>query len=575
MEVSISSSSSSRVPRNTDNLDVESILSVTVPETTSSNDLTEFIGDSLDSIESDLTATLKCDDGYWSSGDWTCDLNMCTCPNGNATNGLQGCENDGDTQCQSCDTDQGFYLNTSTLTCETKVCICANGESATGNDCPEHDSFKCTDPCDSGFQLEIFDICTCQVPDDVTVFDKEYTYCTCENGTTSYGAVYSPLFGHVHACVDTDECELGIDNCDVKATCVNTLGGFTCDCNQGFYGNGTDCNAIVDTGADCEPGYFSTESDPVCKKFFEVDCKKDGTVEINVYMSYVNNLLMYPYNQTESLIEIGFLDPDCASGYTEVIYGTDLVYSFNLGLSDCGFRVSRDPQGYDYFDNALFLTSPHFTEQAKITTKANYTMFRFQCLYNTTEFVDSTPEDIISHGVDLSINDTGHFQLEMNSFSDSSFSSKLTSETELSENDTVYVKIQSSASITDLSRELVIESCFMNDRENKFNRTDVELIRYFCIDADHIEFVVEDEQDRSSVSFKFQPFLIDGNFEQIELSCSLHFKQAGIDDVDCSQDSPSRRKRSAKYELLPSVYQGTINDNFRLQHGPIKRQLKP
>ena len=40
---------------------------------------------------------------------------------------------------------------------------------------------------------------------------------------------------------DTDECSLMHDNCSSNATCRNTVGGFSCSCNQGFVGNGTLC----------------------------------------------------------------------------------------------------------------------------------------------------------------------------------------------------------------------------------------------------------------------------------------------------------------------------------------------
>jgi len=413
-----------------------------------------------------------------------------------------------------------------------------------------------------------------------TVSNIEYIYCTCNDGFTADGGAYSPLFGY--GCVDNDECTLGTDDCDDNATCENTSGSYTCSCDQGFYGDGTSCKAIVDVLANCEPGYFSTETDTVCKKFFEVDCKTDGTVDIDVYMSYVNNILVYPYNQTDGLIEIGFLDPDCVASPTKaevenfddsaVLVSTDLVYSYNLGLSDCGFRVLRDLSGYDYFDNALILTSQYLAEQADVSSKANYTMFRFQCVYNTTESIVSTDE--INHDVDLSIQETGHYQLEMNSYSDSNFSILLDTETELFDNDAVYVKIESPDGIVEAGRELVIESCWMNDYEDDFDKSDIELIQDFCVGANFTELVVvKDEEDRSSASFEFYPFLIDDNYEQIYLSCSVYFKEVGSDDVDCSITS-TRRKRSIKSELLPSVHQGAINDNFRLQHGPIKRQFK-
>ena len=41
---------------------------------------------------------------------------------------------------------------------------------------------------------------------------------------------------------DIDECaNATTNNCDSNANCTNTVGGFTCTCNQGYIGNGTIC----------------------------------------------------------------------------------------------------------------------------------------------------------------------------------------------------------------------------------------------------------------------------------------------------------------------------------------------
>ena len=43
--------------------------------------------------------------------------------------------------------------------------------------------------------------------------------------------------------VDVDECAENTHNCDVNASCSNTIGSFVCSCNSGYRGNGTFCDS--------------------------------------------------------------------------------------------------------------------------------------------------------------------------------------------------------------------------------------------------------------------------------------------------------------------------------------------
>ncbi|XP_028416436.1 fibrillin-2-like [Dendronephthya gigantea] len=43
---------------------------------------------------------------------------------------------------------------------------------------------------------------------------------------------------------DVDECTVGAHNCHSQATCSNTIGLFTCTCNEGYTGDGTRCEDI-------------------------------------------------------------------------------------------------------------------------------------------------------------------------------------------------------------------------------------------------------------------------------------------------------------------------------------------
>ena len=41
--------------------------------------------------------------------------------------------------------------------------------------------------------------------------------------------------------IDIDECTSQLDNCNMNAECVNTMGSFICICRGGFSGDGVSC----------------------------------------------------------------------------------------------------------------------------------------------------------------------------------------------------------------------------------------------------------------------------------------------------------------------------------------------
>ena len=43
---------------------------------------------------------------------------------------------------------------------------------------------------------------------------------------------------------DINECEVDLDNCDVQATCTNSLGSYSCACNTGWTGDGFTCEGM-------------------------------------------------------------------------------------------------------------------------------------------------------------------------------------------------------------------------------------------------------------------------------------------------------------------------------------------
>lgn len=53
---------------------------------------------------------------------------------------------------------------------------------------------------------------------------------------------------------DVDECALGIDKCSTNAQCINTVGSYTCECNEGWAGDGLECQDIDEC----------SQAEPVC-----------------------------------------------------------------------------------------------------------------------------------------------------------------------------------------------------------------------------------------------------------------------------------------------------------------------
>eukprot|EP00736_Rhodelphis_marinus_P002965 Rmarinus@m.29473 len=70
-------------------------------------------------------------------------------------------------------------------------------------------------------------------------------------------------------CTDIDECSLGVNDCSASASCTNTEGSFTCECNANFWGNGVVCSACA-VDAISPPG-STTSSACLCDAGFAGD----------------------------------------------------------------------------------------------------------------------------------------------------------------------------------------------------------------------------------------------------------------------------------------------------------------
>lgn len=92
--------------------------------------------------------------------------------------------------------------------------------------------------------------------------------CECDDGFEGDGM----------SCTDIDECATGKNTCDADATCTNTDGDYTCACNDGYKGNGMSCKDVDECseGTDeCSPNASCTNNDGgyacECNEGFEGD----------------------------------------------------------------------------------------------------------------------------------------------------------------------------------------------------------------------------------------------------------------------------------------------------------------
>ena len=90
--------------------------------------------------------------------------------------------------------------------------------------------------------------------------------CVCVDGFTE---------GVNDTCEDIDECLLPND-CDVNAECTNSIGSYTCNCMDQFYGSGTTCleGDCIDSNCPANEQCVTPRSDCHCKNGFYRDESK-------------------------------------------------------------------------------------------------------------------------------------------------------------------------------------------------------------------------------------------------------------------------------------------------------------
>lgn len=183
------------------------------------------------------------------AGDWEC---VCTEGNGdglrNGTGcGLPKCRWDSDCHphavcvSETCQCQPGYAgdgLVGENRTGCNDVDECASSPCHTKASCHNNDgSFVCICNATAGYTGDGFNCShTCSVDDDC---EDDVEHCVAFECVCNTGYHYRP--GTV-ICENTNECELEL--CDPNATCTDTLGSYTCECNEGFYGDGVSCTEL-------------------------------------------------------------------------------------------------------------------------------------------------------------------------------------------------------------------------------------------------------------------------------------------------------------------------------------------
>jgi len=108
--------------------------------------------------------------------------------------------------------------------------------------------------------------------------------------------------------IDIDECaDPALNNCSTNATCTNIPGGFTCECNPGFTGNGISCIEIIGCGPPnpCQNGGICTDT---------------GVNEINCECQddFTGNRCQF--SEDSSVIIL----PGTGTIFSEIIFGSDI-----------------------------------------------------------------------------------------------------------------------------------------------------------------------------------------------------------------------------------------------------------
>eukprot|EP00736_Rhodelphis_marinus_P008888 Rmarinus@m.22865 len=160
----------------------------------------------------------------------------------------------------------GEYSCTCNLGFEGDGFVCADVDECVEEThaCPENadcvnalGSYSCV--CHSGYFGNGLE-CTACAPDAWSPWGSVVAAdCECNAGYDGDGTT---------SCGDVDECSVGSHNCNIDAECENSVGSFTCGCQNDFWGDGVDCAACASHAS--SSGGVSA-SDCVCDEGYSGD----------------------------------------------------------------------------------------------------------------------------------------------------------------------------------------------------------------------------------------------------------------------------------------------------------------
>ncbi len=175
----------------------------------------------------------------------------------------------------ACECKSQFYMKQGGICIDKAECGTDNGG------CGPASAFKCIEQ--DGAPPKCDDINECLV--GTAVCDAN---ANCNNSVGGYTCECKQGFtGSGKACVNVDECSNGTAACDLSADCSDTVGGYKCTCKAGFQGDGKTCEdkdeCATDNGGCGSPKAFKcinkVGAGPSCEDVDECLSKSAGCAE--------------------------------------------------------------------------------------------------------------------------------------------------------------------------------------------------------------------------------------------------------------------------------------------------------